>query len=190
MDKQKYFEEVTKELLITLSSDNTQIEETLIQDLIDCYRTRRRVFTHGQGRAGLMSKCLAMRLRHLGIDSYNVGETVTPPVDREDLVIIGSGSGITETVAILGLRAKEQYGAKLALVTWSEKTPLAKAADYPIILRAPDKTTKALSLPSVQYMGNRFEQSMLIYYDYLVMRVAEALGITGDLMQTRHTNME
>ncbi|HMB45107.1 MAG TPA: SIS domain-containing protein, partial [Candidatus Methanoperedens sp.] len=53
------------------------------------------IFLMGAGRSGLAAKAFAMRLMHLGFDVYVVGETTTPAVQPDDLVIAVSGSGET-----------------------------------------------------------------------------------------------
>ncbi len=46
-------------------------------------------------RSGLMMRVFAMRLMHMGFESHVVGETLTPAVEKGDLLVIGSGSGET-----------------------------------------------------------------------------------------------
>ena len=61
----------------------------------------------GAGRSGLAAKAFAMRLMHLGFNVYLVGETTTPAVQPDDLVIAVSGSGETPSIANLGTIAKK-----------------------------------------------------------------------------------
>jgi len=68
----------------------------------------------GAGRSGLAAKAFAMRLMHLGFNVYVVGETTTPAVGPEDLVIGVSGFRETPSIANLGGIAKK-IGSKLAL---------------------------------------------------------------------------
>ena len=37
-----------------------------------------RIYVMGAGRSGLVAKAFAMRLMHLGLKSYVIGETITP----------------------------------------------------------------------------------------------------------------
>ena len=37
-----------------------------------------------------------MRMMHVGLDAYVVGETVTPSLEADDIFIVGSGSGETK----------------------------------------------------------------------------------------------
>jgi Predicted sugar phosphate isomerase involved in capsule formation len=45
----------------------------------------------GAGRSGLVAKAFAMRLMHLGMISYVVGETITPALQTGDLIVVLSG---------------------------------------------------------------------------------------------------
>src|SRR5665811_602610 len=51
---------------------------SLISDIISAHQNNKRVFVMGAGRSGLAAKAFAMRLMHLGLNVYVVGETVTP----------------------------------------------------------------------------------------------------------------
>ncbi|MDD1665656.1 MAG: SIS domain-containing protein, partial [Methanomicrobiales archaeon] len=48
--------------------------EGLIREILNA----KRVYIMGAGRSGLVARAFAMRLMHLGLISYVVGETVTP----------------------------------------------------------------------------------------------------------------
>ena len=75
----------------------------LVNGIIDS----KTIFLMGAGRSGLAAKAFAMRLMHLGFDVYVVGETTTPAVQPDDLVIAVSGSGETPSIANLGVIAKK-----------------------------------------------------------------------------------
>lgn len=59
-----------------------------------------------------------MRMMHMGIDAYVVGETVTANLEKGDLLIIGSGSGETKTLVSIAEKAKS-LGGTVAAVTIS-----------------------------------------------------------------------
>ena len=54
-----------------------------------------RIFVYGAGRSGLVAKAFAIRLFHLGFQTFVIGETISAPVQIGDMVIIVSGSGET-----------------------------------------------------------------------------------------------
>ncbi|MGZ4892148.1 MAG: SIS domain-containing protein, partial [Halobacteriota archaeon] len=69
--------------------------KTLVTDILAAQQNHKRLFVMGAGRSGLVVKGFAMRLMHLGFNVYVVGETVTPAVETDDLLIVISGSGET-----------------------------------------------------------------------------------------------
>ena len=53
----------------------------------------KRIFVAGMGRSGLMARALAMRLMHLKMQVFVVGETTTPSIKRGDLLTTSSTPG-------------------------------------------------------------------------------------------------
>ncbi len=98
--------------------------ERAVSDLSydDCLRfagrikSANRIFLAGAGRSGFMVKAFAMRLMHMGLKAHLVGETTTPGIEKGDLLIIGSGSGETASLAVMAQKAKK-IGVDIALVT-------------------------------------------------------------------------
>jgi len=87
----------------------------------------------GAGRSGLVAKAFAMRLMHLGFSSFVVGETITPAMTGNDLMVVFSGSGKTKTVADIAETAKE-IGARLALITSNRDSRIGRIADIIVII--------------------------------------------------------
>jgi len=67
-----------------------------IDELVSRILTAARVFIYGLGRVPLMGRAFAMRLMHLGLDAFMVGDTTTPAIAAKDLLVICSGSGQTD----------------------------------------------------------------------------------------------
>ncbi|MCM8756999.1 MAG: SIS domain-containing protein, partial [Candidatus Omnitrophica bacterium] len=70
-----------------------------------------RIFVAGAGRSGMIGRCFAIRLRHLGKESYVAGESICPPVGKKDTLVVISCSGKTkstlgfaQTAALAGSR--------------------------------------------------------------------------------------
>ena len=55
-----------------------RIEDDEVERLLGAIRGARRIYVMGAGRSGLVAKGFAMRLMHLGLSSFVVGETITP----------------------------------------------------------------------------------------------------------------
>lgn len=83
-------------ILNELNRSASFIADDEADKLADHILSSNQIFTAGAGRSGLMAKSFAMRMMHLGLNAYIVGETLTPPLHDGDLVIIGSGSGETK----------------------------------------------------------------------------------------------
>ncbi len=177
---------VTAELTEAFSRLNLQDVEHLATIIMDS----KVVFTAGAGRSGLLLKCCAMRLMHLGRPVYVVGEIVTPSITSGDLLLIASGSGETGSLVSMAHKAK-QLGARIALITANPNSTIAKLAD--VTVRIPAFSPKAdVSgyVESAQPMGNLFEQSMFILSDAIVMELMRRMEMTSESMFTRHANLE
>lgn len=96
-----------KAILNELSEHSPAIQDEQAERLVSSLLAVRKVFVAGAGRSGLMGKSFAMRLSHIGVKAYVVGETNTPSFTEEDLLIVGSGSGRTETLLVLAKRRKQ-----------------------------------------------------------------------------------
>lgn len=152
----------------------------------------KRIFTAGAGRSQLMMRGLTMRLMHFGFSAFVVGETITPACGPGDLVIIGSGSGETATLAVVAARAKKA-GADLALLTIYPDSTIGRLADLVVQLNA---TTAKVKTPegdaAFQPGGNTFEQSLLLLCDAMVIHILEQKGIQdrNAVLMKAHANLE
>jgi 6-phospho-3-hexuloisomerase len=150
-----------------------------------------RIFVSGAGRSGLCMRAMGMRLMHLGKTVYVVSETITPSIAAEELLILGSGSGQTASLLVTAEQARRQ-GAKILLFTTDPISPLAKLADYQVVIPAQSfKDAKGgRTLMSVQPLGTLFEQSLLILCDSLILGLMQRLEVDATQMFERHANLE
>ena len=142
----------------------------------------RRVFVAGAGRSGLMLKAFAMRLMQMGRTVYAAGETVTPAVEKGDLVILASASGTTRSVLCCAETA-ERVGADLFVITASPDAPLSAIHPADAVLPCGSGDRAA---GSGQVLGSLFEQALLLFCDAVVL----ALPADPDAMRRRHANLE
>jgi len=147
----------------------------------------KRVFVCGAGRSLLMMRAFAMRLMHIGVEAYVVGETITPAIADGDLLIAGSGSGQTR-VTLATIQAAAVRGARTAVITAHGDSEIAKACDLVVVVPLP--ATDETGSTSRQPLGSLFEQSLLVVGDVLVLGLMERLGTTNEQMWMRHTNLE
>jgi 6-phospho-3-hexuloisomerase len=169
------------------------VDEAGLRALEEQIGGARRIFVAGAGRTGLMMRAFAMRLMHLGLQVHVVGDATTPSIQAGDLLVVGSGSGETESLRGMAQRAR-QAGAALALVTIVSSSTIGGLADTVIRLDAP--SPKAAQVPgtatrsSIQPMASLFEQALLLLLDTLVLRLAVARGASPEQMFARHANLE
>jgi 6-phospho-3-hexuloisomerase len=165
----------------------TQVREEDAEAFEEAVLRAGTVFVTGEGRSGLLAKCFAMRLMHLGLQAHAVGDAVTPRLSPGDLLVAVSGSGQTKITNLLAESAARQ-GARVAALSSSRDTALARAADLLIVVPAPSKQTEGRG--SVQYGGTLFEQSAFLLLDTLALRLQRRLGETAEQMEARHATLE
>ena len=111
------------------------ISDEQIDALIDEILNANRIYTMGAGRSGLVAKSFAMRLMHLGLSAFVVGETVTPAMKSGDIIVVFSGSGATKTVADISETTKE-IGGRVCLVTSKKESRIGRIADCIVIIES------------------------------------------------------
>lgn len=179
-------DQITAEIQQALRQVSEQDVETMRQVLF----SGARIFVAGRGRSGLQMKAAAMRLMHLGLQVYVIGDVTTPAITQDDLLLIGSGSGETASLAQYAEKAKS-VGAKIALITTNTNSVIAKMADNILALPAPTPKVKEIrSYKSIQPMGSLFEQCLGILLDSIILQSMELNDKSSDEMFSLHANLE
>jgi 6-phospho-3-hexuloisomerase len=160
-----------------------------LQNFIDKIINARKVVLFGAGRVGLMMKTFAMRLNHLNLDSYFLGDVNLPKTGLGDLIIIGSGSGNTKSVVSIAEIAKKNKLDVIA-ITANSHSRIANLSTSLINLNCQTKETGLLPRNSIQPMTTLFEQSLLIFLDSLVLELMNKLNEDHDSMSKRHNVIE
>ncbi len=158
----------------------SQVRAEEMQALRDAVLGAQSVFVTGEGRSGLVARCFAMRLAHLGLKAQVVGETVTSAFRPGDLLIAVSGSGTTSATCLHASSAADQGGRVLA-VTANPASPLARSVDLALLVPVQG---------SAQFGGSLFEQSALVLLDAIALALQGSLGRTSGEMQARHATLE
>lgn len=145
-----------------------------------------RVFLYGRGRSGFVARAFAVRLMHLGYQTYVIGETITAPVQENDVVICVSGSGRTYPVVMTAELGRKQ-GARVVAVTANPDSEVARLSHAVITLTPPkgDATQRA-----VTPLGTLFETSAWLFFDAVVALLMQRLGVTEEDMRRRHATLE
>jgi len=185
MNFQNLKDEVCEEIKKALANVNEQN----FDKLIDLILFAEKVFVIGVGRVMLVMQSFAKRLKHLGIDAHVVGEIVEPPISKGDVLIVGSGSGESIIPVDIAKLAKK-FGAKVGLITSSNRSTLKKLVDVSVRIPSPTKLHLPNEPISKQPMSNLFEQSLFILCDCLTIILQEKLGITEEEMWKVHANLE
>lgn len=166
------------------------INKTDIDALIRSVCAADSVYITGAGRSLLMLKCFAMRLMHIGINSYVVGDATTPAFGSGDLLIVGSGSGNTAFPLLAAKKAKE-IGGKVALITANGASAIGDISD--IVVKIPAYTDKIADCgvkKPVLPTASQFEEALLILTDSLILPLGECTGVSTDGWFERHANLE
>jgi 6-phospho-3-hexuloisomerase len=153
--------------------------------LIAMMKGARSVVVFGRGRSGFVGRGLVVRLLHIGIPAYFVGETVSPPVHGDDVVVLLSGSGETFSVVVTGQTAK-RLGSKIIAITGAPESTLAKMADLTILLRTPTGDRQRALAP----LGTLYEDACMVFLDGVVAELMRLQGATEETMRARHATLE
>jgi 6-phospho-3-hexuloisomerase len=166
------------------------VDEHSMEALLRALQDAERIFIAGKGRSGLQMRAFAMRLMHLGLQTFVVDDVTTPGIRKGDLLLIGSGSGRTRSLVGYAQEAKS-LGAKIALITADHTSPIAEQADVVLLISAPTpKAQKRITSQSIHPMGTLFEQALGIFSDLIILRLMEEMGMDADKMFARHANLE
>ena len=128
---------------------------------------------------------------HLGLSASLVGDMTSPHTAPGDLLIVGSGSGHTESLVALGKKAQAN-GVSVALVTMDSGSTIGQLADVVVVLPgvSPKVRGDVGQITSVQPMGSAFEQITALTYDAVVLELMQRTGQTSEDMFERHANLE
>lgn len=134
-----------------------------------------------------MLKAFAMRLMQLGLNSFVVGETTTPSVQKGDLLIVASASGETDSVNMMAESAIKQ-NIDLFIISASTDSTLAKIQTPNIVLQSGTKFSQ--SQASQQPLGSLFEQMLLIIFDTVILAMSKQEKESNNNMAHRHASLE
>ena len=185
MDIKKLGKTITEELAKVFE----RIDLAQVEAFMDAIDKAKRIILIGVGREGLATRAFTMRLMHMGLDAHWVWDDTTPSLGKGDLLIATSGCGEIGHIHYVVETAKKR-GAKVAVVTGDPHKKTAKMADLLLFLPAAVYLGTADVVPSVQPMGNLFEQALLITFDMIVMTLRDRKGITPEQMEHQHRNLE
>lgn len=172
----------------------------MLQTILETKKTKNKIFVSGAGRSGLVAKTFAMRLMHLGFEVFVIGETTTPAVRENDVVVLISGSGQTRSVVEVG-EIVVKLKAKLITLSSKEKSALAGLSDILIVLPSKAKDDIVYKDRYIERhlvgdysnlvpMGTSFEIMSLVFLDSVIAQMIQLTHATEEQMIQQHANTE
>ena len=186
-------------ILDNIESAQEYLDEEAIEKFEDIIISSKNIFVTGAGRSGLAAKAFAMRLMHLGLSAYVVGETISPAIYEDDCIIAISGSGETNTIVSAAKIAKNRGSKVLALTSYPDST-LGRLCDSFILVKG--RTKKEVddenyikrqihgNYTSLTPLGTAFELTTLVFLDAIVSELMEKMHQTESDLKARHTVLE
>jgi 6-phospho-3-hexuloisomerase len=194
-----FVKEVSKWILSGVDSVIQSIDDDEISRMVEVIlgAKNNKILLLGTGRSGFVGRAFALRLMHLGFNVYVSGETITPSLTPEDLVLAISGSGTTTTV-VAQAEVSKDVGSKVVAVTSHQDSPLANIADEVIVVKGRTKIDQDFDYDKRQItgeydnapLGTMFEVSAMVFLDSVIAYLMQKLGMTEIDMRKRHANAE
>ena len=182
-----------KEILNTISTEVSEVLGRVSEDelvgLSEKLDQAERIFIAGTGRSGLIGKVFAMRMMHIGYKVYIVGETITPSIEPDDVLLIISGSGSTGTLQQYAKKARE-INADVVLVTTNGGSEIAEMSSCSVILPAATKKRLETEPKTIQPLGSQFDQSAHLLLDSIIVYLLQNNQNAGKSASQKHANLE
>ena len=177
---------VLDELNRTLNS----IDPASLERLADEILAADQVFFVGVGRVLLSLQSVCKRLAHLGIKAHYVGEITEPAITKNDLLIVGSGSGASLFPLGIAKKARSAADCRIVHIGSNPNSEMKDIADF--MVRIPVRTKFYLDdeLDSCQPMTSLFEQSLLLVGDILAKMIIEHRKLDMKGLWQYHANLE
>jgi len=180
------FRKSLDEITVHLDKAKEDFEGEKMDALVKVLLSSRRIFVYGAGRSGLVGRMFTQRLMHLNLNAYFVGETLTPALEAQDVLVAISGSGqTTSTLALTG--AAKERGAKIVVLTAHINSPLATGADLIISVKG---KTKLAEYESYAPFTTLFDITCLAYLDSLASELMGRLSLTDRDIERKHATVE
>ncbi|MDP3065851.1 MAG: 6-phospho-3-hexuloisomerase [Methanobacteriaceae archaeon] len=186
------------EILDNVKNVSDKLDPENIGEMNNILRSSKNVFLMGLGRSGLVARAFAMRLMHLGISVYVVGETTTPAIGSEDCLLAISGSGETITIISAATMAKKRHAKIIAVTSYVDST-LGKMADLVVHIKGrtkidsePNYLTRQMNgkHQSLSPLGTMFEVTALLFLDGIIAQLMVEMGKTEEDLKKMHTVLE
>lgn len=187
-----------EEIVDNVITVSDELDQNSVKEMLNLLKSCENVFLLGLGRSGLVAKAFAMRLMHLGIGVYVVGETITPAIGDKDCLLAISGSGETSYIISTAQIAKKR-GAKIIAITSYVDSTVGNMADLVVHIKGRTKIDSEKNYirrqingkhQSLSPLGTLFEVTTLIFLDAVIAQLMVDMGKTEEDLKQRHTVLE
>jgi 6-phospho-3-hexuloisomerase len=165
------------------------VDDKIVEDFIRRIAGASSIFFFAQGRSGFILRSFCMRLMHLGFQVYFCGETITPAIGSDDLLVVLSGSGETPSTLESVRNAKKQKAMTCGILGNTE-SGIAEQVDKIIYLPGTTKLCRETEPDSLQMAGSLFEQSAFLFLEAVVLFLYLERKAQVGRLSSRHTTIE
>jgi 6-phospho 3-hexuloisomerase len=194
-----YVKEVSNWILSGINGIIEITEEDEIEKFIEMILAAKdnKILVIGSGRSGFVGRAFALRLMQSGFNIFVSGETITPALTKNDLVIAISGSGTTKTVVAQAEIAKE-IGTKIVTITSHAGAQIGSLSDLAVVIKGRTKEDIDIDFVRRQItgeydmapMGTMFELSTLVFLDSVIADIMKRIGQSEIDLKKRHANTQ
>lgn len=130
-----------------------------------------------------------MRLMHLGYSVYFCGETVTPAITSNDLLIVLSGSGETPST-FEAVKSAKQHNTETFGILGNMESKIASLVDKSLHIPGTTKLCRDGEPSSLQMAGSLFEQSAFLFFEAVVSKLYQTQKEDVGRVSSRHAIIE
>lgn len=184
------YTETCASVLDELGKTLNSIDPAALEQLSEAILSAEQVFFVGVGRVLLSLQSICKRLAHLGIRCHYVGEITEPAITKNDLLIVGSGSGASLFPLGIAKKARSAVDCKIVHIGSNPNSEMKDICDF--MVRIPVRTKFYLEdeIDSCQPMTSLFEQSLLLVGDILAKMIIDKQQLDMKGLWQYHANLE
>lgn len=186
----KQYQETCGSVIAELEKTLASIDPASLEKLTEAILEADQVFFVGVGRVLLSLQSVCKRLAHLGIKTHYVGEITEPAITKNDLLIVGSGSGASLFPLGIAKKARNTVDCKIVHIGSNPNSEMKDIADF--MVRIPVRTKFYLDdeIDSCQPMTSLFEQTLLLVGDIVAKMIIENKNLDMKGLWQYHANLE
>lgn len=191
MDYKDNYQRMTKEIV----EEHRKVFELLnmaeLRQALDAIVAADNIFVYGAGREGISLRAFAMRLAHLGKTVHWLFDDTAIGIKKGDLYITSEGSGEIGSFEYYLKKVKAAGGNILSFTGNPDGRHMKDFVDYVVFVRSTAYLAYRTDVvPTIQMMGNQYEQHLYMLCDVMIMLLVEELGLAYNDLEIRHRNVE